>query len=199
MVVILAAAGLTAAGGFYATRGASGNGACPASAALSAKVAPLATGQIAALKILPEPRPAPDLVFFADKKPKRLSDFKGQSVLVNLWATWCVPCRSEMPTLDQLEGELGGPKFQVVAINIDQRNLDKPKTFLQEAGVKHLAYYNDQSVNVFQDMKKVVPVEGLPVSMLVGSDGCALGVINGPADWASAEALKLVKATLPKG
>jgi hypothetical protein len=103
-----------------------------------------------------------------------------------------------MPALDKLEGDLGSAKFQVVPINIDQRNPDKPRAFLQEIGVKHLDYFYDQSVNVFQDLKATTQVEGLPVSLLVGPDGCALGVINGPADWSSADAAALLKAALTR-
>jgi thiol-disulfide isomerase/thioredoxin len=112
--------------------------------------------------------------------------------------TWCIPCRQEMPTLDKLAGAVDPTKFEVVPINVDQRNPDKPRAFLQEIGVKHLDYFYDQSVNVFQDLKASTRVEGLPVSVLVGADGCALGVINGPADWASADAAALVKAALPR-
>jgi len=167
--------------------------------ATAQRLKPLAIGEVAAMNILDGSTPAPDLVFFADGgTPKRLADFKGKTVLVNLWATWCIPCRQEMPALDKLDGRLGSPKFQVVAINIDQRNPDKPRAFLEEVGVKHLAYYYDQSVNVFRDLKASVQVEGLPVSMLVGTEGCALGVINGPADWASADAAALIKAAVSR-
>ena len=100
--------------------------------------------------------------------------------------------------IDKLEGTLGSDKFEVVSINIDQRNPDKPRTFLQEVGIKHLAYFYDQSVNVFQDLKASTKVEGLPDSVLVGAEGCALGVINGPADWGSADAQALIKAALPR-
>ena len=199
-VLALAGFGLVAAGGFYATRGASGNsGACTLSRQTAERLKPLASGELAALQILDDPAPAPNLVFFADGgAPRKLADFKGRTVLVNLWATWCIPCRQEMPALDKLEGTLGSDKFEVVSINIDQRNPDKPRTFLQEVGVKHLAYFYDQSVNVFQDLKASTRVEGLPVSVLVGAEGCALGVINGPADWGSADAQALIKAALPR-
>jgi thiol-disulfide isomerase/thioredoxin len=198
-ILALAGIGLIAAGGFYATRGASGNSACAAARQTADRLKPLASGELAALHILDDPAPAPNLVFFADGgTPKKLADFKGRTVLVNLWATWCIPCRQEMPALDKLEGDLGSAKFEVVPINIDQRNPDKPRAFLQEIGVKHLDYFYDQSVNVFQDLKAATPVEGLPVSMLVGADGCALGVINGPADWGSADAAALMKAALPR-
>jgi len=197
-ILALAGLGLAAAGGFYATRGAPGNSACSAARSITGKLKPLAIGDVAAVQVFDDPAPAPNLIFFADGAPTKLADFKGKAVLVNLWATWCIPCRAEMPALDKLEGELGGPKFQVVAINIDQRNPQKPKDFLREVGIKHLAYFNDQSVNVFQDLKASVPVEGLPVSLLVGADGCQLALINGPADWASAAATALVKAAIPR-
>ncbi|MBV8964178.1 MAG: TlpA family protein disulfide reductase [Hyphomicrobiales bacterium] len=199
VILALAGIGLSAAGGFYATRGASGNSACVAARQTVERLKPLAIGEVAALQVVDDPAPAPNLVFFADDgAPKKLADFKGKAVLVNIWATWCIPCRQEMPALDKLEGDLGSPKFEVVPINIDQRNPDKPRAFLQEIGVKHLDYFYDQSVNVFQDLKASTKVEGLPVSVLVGADGCALGVINGPADWASADAAALVKAALPR-
>ena len=74
-------------------------------------------------------------------------------MLLNLWATWCVPCRKEMPALDALERKLGGADFQVVAVNIDTRDPDKPKRFLSEIGVGKLAYFADASAKVFQDLK----------------------------------------------
>jgi thiol-disulfide isomerase/thioredoxin len=198
-ILALAGTGLLAAGGFYATRGASGNSACAAARQTAERLKPLASGELAALRILDDPAPAPNLVFFADSgTPRKLADFKGKTVLVNLWATWCIPCRQEMPALDKLEGDLGSAKFEVVPINIDQRNPDKPRAFLREIGVKNLTYFYDQSVNVFQDLKAATPVEGLPVSVLVGADGCALGVINGAADWSSADAAALLKAALSR-
>ncbi|MBV9739049.1 MAG: TlpA family protein disulfide reductase [Hyphomicrobiales bacterium] len=190
--------GILAAGGFYATRGASGNSACVAARQTAERLKPLAIGEVAAMQIV-DPAPAPNLVFFADGgTARKLTDFKGKTVLVNIWATWCIPCRQEMPALDQLAGDLDPSKFEVVPINVDQRNPDKPRAFLQEIGVKHLDYFYDQSVNVFQDLKAATKVEGLPVSVLIGADGCALGVINGPADWASQDATALVKAALPR-
>jgi len=197
-ILALAGMGILAAAGFYATRGASGNSACVAARQTAERLKPLAIGEVAAMQIV-DPAPAPNLVFFADGgTARKLTDFKGKTVLVNIWATWCIPCRQEMPALDKLAGDLDPSKFEVVPINVDQRNPDKPRAFLQEIGVKHLDYFYDQSVNVFQDLKASTKVEGLPVSMLIGADGCALGVINGPADWASQDATLLVKAALPR-
>ncbi len=127
-----------------------------------------------------------------------LADFKGRTVLLNLWATWCVPCRREMPTLDALEGELGGKEFQVVAVNIDTRNPDKPKKFLKDIGVKHLAFYADPSAKAFQDLKSIGRAFGMPTTLLVDPHGCEIGAIAGPAEWASKDAVALIKAALGK-
>ena len=88
-------------------------------------------------------------------------------MLVNLWATWCVPCRKEMPALDALQAELGGDKFDVVAINIDTRDPEKPLAFLKDAGVTHLAYYADQSAKVFQELKLAGKAFGMPTTLIV--------------------------------
>ena len=87
--------------------------------------------------------------------------------VVNLWATWCVPCRKEMPALDALQGKLGGDKFEVVAVNIDTRNLDKPKAWLQEVGDQQLGYYADSSAKVFQDLKAIGKAFGMPTTLLI--------------------------------
>ena len=84
---------------------------------------------------------------------------------MNLWATWCVPCRKEMPALDALQTRLGGEKFEVVAVNIDTRNLDKPKAWLQEVGIRQLGYYADPSAKVFQDLKAVGKAFGMPTTL----------------------------------
>ena len=119
-------------------------------------------------------------------------------MLLNLWATWCVPCRKEMPALDALQAKLGGDKFEVVAVNIDTRNLDKPKAWLQEVGIKQLGYYADPSAKVFQDLKAAGKAFGMPTTLLIDPQGCELGVLAGPAEWASEDAVKLIEAALGK-
>jgi thiol-disulfide isomerase/thioredoxin len=113
---------------------------------VAARVAPLARGQVAAMSVPATPRPAID-VSFNDPAGKKtdLSAFRGKTILLNLWATWCIPCREEMPALDRLQARLGGPNFEVVAVNIDTVRLDKRKAFLQEAGVTHLNFYAEKS------------------------------------------------------
>ena len=95
-------------------------------------------------------------------------------MLVNLWATWCVPCRKEMPALDSLQAKLGGKEFEVVAINIDTRDPEKPKNFLKEANLTRLGYFTDQKAKVFQDLKSVGKALGMPTSVLVDGQGCEI-------------------------
>ena len=140
----------------------------------------------------------PDLSFEdADGKPKKLSDWRGKTVLLNLWATWCVPCRKEMPALDTLQGKLGGKDFEVVAVNIDTRDPEKPKNFLKEANLTRLGYFSDQKAKVFQDLKAIGRALGMPTSVLIDAQGCEIGTIAGPAEWASDDAVKLLKAAMP--
>jgi len=115
---------------------------------------------------------------------------------VNLWATWCVPCRREMPALDNLQGKLAGPNFDVVAINIDTRDADKPRNFLKEAKLTRLAYFSDQKAKSFQDLKSIGRALGMPTSVLVDGSGCEIATIAGPAEWDSEDAVKLITAAI---
>jgi thiol-disulfide isomerase/thioredoxin len=170
---------------------------CRASQAVAERIAPLARGEVAALNVTKAPKLAPEVEFQgADGQPVKLSDLRGRMVLVNLWATWCVPCRLEMPALDQLQAELGGPDFEVVAINVDTRNPDKPKTWLKENGIERLAYFADPSGKVMQVLQRSGHLVGLPTTLLVDATGCEVAVLKGPAEWASPEALELVRAAL---
>ena len=174
-----------------------GDPACRPAVDLSQKIAPLAHGEVAALTMASEPLRIPDLTFDdGSGTPKKLSDWRGKTVLVNLWATWCVPCRKEMPALDELQGKLGGDNFDVLAINIDTRDPDKPKRFLSDAGLSRLGYFADQKAKVFQDLKAVGRALGMPTSVLVDGQGCEIATIAGPAEWASPDAVKLIQAAL---
>ena len=176
-------------------RNASGDPACRPAVDLAKKIAPLAHGEVAALTMATAPLRVPDLAFDdADGKPRKLSDFRGHTVLVNLWATWCVPCRKEMPALDELQGKLGGPKFEVVAINIDTRDPDRPKNFLKDASLTRLGFFADPKAKVFQDLKSVGRALGMPTSVLIDGAGCEIATIAGPAEWASNDAVTLIKA-----
>ena len=132
----------------------------------------------------------------AEQQPRTLADFKGRTVLVNLWATWCVPCREEMPALDKLQARLGGPAFEVVAINVDTRNADKPKAWLQQNEIRNLAYYADPTGKLLQVLQKSGHVVGLPTTLLVDASGCEIALLKGPAEWASPDAVAFIEAAL---
>ncbi len=178
-------------------RNAAGDSACRPAVDLARKLAPLAHGEVAALTMATAPLRLPDLAFDdAEGKPKKLSDWHGRTVLVNLWATWCVPCRKEMPALENLQTKLGGPGFEVVAINIDTRDPEKPKNFLKDANLTRLSYFSDQKAKSFQDLKSIGRALGMPTSVLVDGQGCEIATIAGPAEWASDDALKLITAAV---
>ena len=192
------AVGLAGVYGFSTlTRNAGGDPACRTAVELAKKIAPFARGEVAAVNVAKSPLKIPDLAFTdAAGKALSLADFRGRTVLLNLWATWCVPCRKEMPTLDALQGKLGGPRFEVVAVNIDTRDPDKPKEFLKDIGVRELAYYADPSAKAFQDLKSIGRAFGMPTTLLVDPHGCEIGTIAGPAEWASKDAVQLIEAAL---
>ena len=193
------AVGLAAVYGIGAMQRNPADAACKPAATLAKRLAPLARGEVAAVGIASDPKRLPELAFTgADGKPRTLSDFHGKTVLLNLWATWCVPCRKEMPALDALQAKLGGETFEVVAVNIDTRNLDKPKAWLKEVGISRLAYYADPSAKTFQDLKAIGKAFGMPTTLLVDPQGCELGALAGPAEWASDDAVKLIEAALKR-
>jgi thiol-disulfide isomerase/thioredoxin len=178
-------------------RDAAGDPACRPAVDVARKIAPLAHGEVAALTMATTPLRLPDLAFQdADGKPRKLSEWRGKTVLVNLWATWCVPCRKEMPALEGLQTKLGGANFEVVAVNIDTRDPEKPKNFLKEANLTRLNYFSDQKATVFQDLKQIGRALGMPTSVLVDGQGCEIGTIAGPAEWGGDDAIKLIKAAL---
>jgi thiol-disulfide isomerase/thioredoxin len=191
----LGLAGMYGVGGLK--RSAAGDSACRPAVELARKLAPLAHGEVAALTMASAPLRLPELTFEdAAGKPRKLSDWRGRTVLVNLWATWCVPCRKEMPALDGLQAKLGGPDFEVVAVNIDTRDPDKPKDFLKEANLTRLGYFSDEKARIFQDLKSIGRAVGMPTSVLVDGQGCEIATIAGPADWASDDAIKLITAAM---
>ena len=170
---------------------------CGAAVEAAARLAPLARGEVAAMAIAERGLRMPDMAFRdAAGAERHLSDWQGRTVLLNLWATWCIPCRQEMPALDALETTLGNERFEVVAVNIDSRDTAKPQAWLKEVGVKTLAYYADPSGKVFQDLKLVGRGFGLPTTVLVDPQRCEIGTAAGPAEWASQDGIALVRAAL---
>ncbi len=171
-------------------------GPCPAaSRALAAKLAPLARGDVAPVSIASEPREALPLAFErADGGKTTLADFRGRAVLLNLWATWCAPCRAEMPALDRLQTAAGGKGFEVVAVNVDTARLERRAAFLDSVGVRALARYADPSGDAFETLRKDGKALGLPVTMLIDRDGCEIGSAAGAVKWDSADAEALIGA-----
>ncbi len=165
----------------------------PGDAAGSSPLAGLNKGAMAALLVRPKPLDLPPFDFAdGNGATKSLADFKGKVVLLNIWATWCVPCREEMPALDKLETELGGKDFAVVAVNIDKGGPDKARAFLQETGATHLALYTDPSGKLFAALKAV----GMPTTLVLDRDGKEIARLVGPADWSSPEAKRVVEAAI---
>jgi len=161
------------------------------------RLAPLAHGEVAAVVTAAAPQRLPVLAFHdSTGAQKTLAAWQGRTVLLNLWATWCVPCRKEMPALDALQARLGSPDFQVIAINIDTRDPDKPKAWLKDIGINRLGYYADPSAKVFQELKSVGKAVGMPTTILVDPAGCEIATLAGPAEWASEDAVKLVQAAI---
>jgi thiol-disulfide isomerase/thioredoxin len=136
----------------------------------------------------------------ARETARRIAPLVKGEVLFNLWATWCVPCRKEMPALAELQAKVGGPGFEVVAVNIDTRDPQKPKAWLQEVGLgsDKLGYFADSSAKVFQDLREIGKAFGMPTTLLIDPQGCEIATLAGPAEWASEDALKLIRAALEK-
>lgn len=142
------------------------------------------------LTLLARPRPVPVVGFVnGDGKPMTSADFHGRTVLLNIWATWCVPCREEIPTLDRLEQKLGGPNFEVVALSIDRQGREVVTQFYRELGIKALRLYLDQSAKAIGPLEVV----GLPTTLLIDRNGYEIGRKIGPAQWDSAENVELIR------
>ena len=148
-------------------------------------------GAMAPLVVKAQPIDLPEFTFVdGDGTEKSLKDFAGKVVLLNIWATWCIPCREEMPALDKLEAKLGGDKFAVVAVNIDKGGPDKAAAFLKDTGATHLPLYTDPTSKLFATLKVV----GMPTTLIIDRDGKEIARLVGPADWASPEAEAVIAA-----
>lgn len=143
--------------------------------------------------LLETPRPVPELDFVdGEGRELTLTAFEGQTVLLNIWATWCVPCREEMPALDRLEARLGGSDFEVVALSIDRDGLEAVRAFYAELGLKHLAIYLDPSGNAARELGLI----GIPGSFLIDREGREVGRLVGPAEWDAPEMVAFIKSGL---
>jgi thiol-disulfide isomerase/thioredoxin len=205
LIGIAVVAGIIAgAAAVYIKETGSGNGGgetasseCKATQDIATRIKPLLKGEVAAMVAARTSRADDiDRLQGADGKPMTLDHFAGKTVLFNLWATWCVPCREEMPALNALEKELGSDKFQVVPVNIDTGDDEKPKTFLSDTGVDALQLYRDNTIEVFNGLKKQGLAFGLPVTLLIDGKGCLISAMNGPAAWDSEDAKALIRGAI---
>jgi thiol-disulfide isomerase/thioredoxin len=140
--------------------------------------------------IHPQPRLLP-AIRFADEKERAvtLQDFRGKVILLNVWATWCVPCRKEMPTLDRLQAKLGGPDFEVVALSIDRGGPSVVSTFYSEIGIRALRIYGDKTGEASANLG----VAGIPTTLLIDRENREIGRKTGPAEWDSPEMITLIR------
>jgi len=145
------------------------------------------------LSVFDRPRDLPE-IHFADEEGHELTlgDFRGRVVLLNVWATWCVPCRKEMPTLDRLQAKLGGKDFLVIPLSIDREGVAPVKRFYQELKFEKLAIYVDPSGKGSRTL--VIP--GVPTTLLIDRQGREIARKMGPAEWDGQEMVSLVEQTM---
>ena len=154
-----------------------------------------ATGNTPKFTMHSKPQPMPALVFQdGEGRMIELKNFRGKIVVLNLWATWCAPCRKEMPTLDRLQAQLGGINFEVVALSVDFSGAQVVRNFYRDFGIKHLRLYIDPSSRVLDQVK----VLGLPATLLIDRNGRELGRLVGAAEWDSPEMLRLFRGLIGK-
>lgn len=193
-----AVAGVAIASWVYLGNAASAKS-CPVQAAQAQVIDAAAVGELAALNGTGEGRGYADMAFkSADGTAMTLSDFSGKALLVNFWASWCVPCREEMPALDAIATEYNSDKFQVVPINLDigEGGLAKAEEFLAEGQFKNLPLYADNTFAAFDRLKREAVAVGLPATLLLDPEGCELAVLQGPAEWHSKDGEAVVEALI---
>ena len=143
----------------------------------------------------PNPLEIPEITFQAGSGRKlALDDFRDRIVLLNLWATWCAPCRAEMPTLDNLQAILGGASFEVLALSLDRGGVQDVERFYRDLGLRHLAIYVDPTTRAQRELR----VFGLPTTLLIGADGSELGRLIGPTDWDSREMVGFLRSFIDR-
>jgi thiol-disulfide isomerase/thioredoxin len=125
---------------------------------------------------------------------RTLADFRGKVVLLNMWATWCLPCRKEMPTLDRLEAALGSDDFMVLPLSIDRGGAERVKKFYEEISAQHLAIYVDSS----RKADSALDVFGLPATLLIDRQGRELGRLSGAAEWDAPEMIAFLKTIIAR-
>lgn len=197
--IVAAVAALAGFAAVYVTVGRPDNGGgvqrrpVAATSAMPAETAKLNTGHMAAFVYKKACEPLPAISFTdGDGRERKLADWKGRVVLLNLWATWCAPCRKEMPELDQLQAALGSDKFEVMALAVDRAGPNAARKFLEQIKTQSLRLYVDATARGANELKAV----GLPTTLLISRDGCEIGRLTGPAEWNSEDAKRLIRAAI---
>ena len=154
---------------------------------------PLSQGEMVKFVFRREPEALPDIAFVDGTGAARsLKDFKGKFVLLNVWATWCLPCRKEMPALDRLQAALGSDRFEVVALAVDRAGVEAARKFMDGIKVANLRLYVDPTGKLNGPLKVI----GMPTTILINAEGREIGRLLGDAEWDSEDAKKLIKAVL---
>lgn len=172
---------------------------CPAQQAAAQAIDAAATGELAALNGTGTGRGYADLSFKdAAGKPRTIADFAGKKLLVNFWASWCVPCRAEMPALDAIAARYNSATFMVLPVNLDigADATAKAEAFLKEGGFQHLPLYADTTFQAFERLKREAVATGLPTTLLLDEQGCELAVLPGPAEWDTPDGDGVIQALL---
>jgi thiol-disulfide isomerase/thioredoxin len=180
---------------FYMSNGAQAQS-CPAQQDAAQAIGDAATGELAALNGTGEGRGYADLAFKdAGGADLTIADFAGKALLVNFWASWCVPCREEMPALDALATKYNGDQFMVLPINLDigDGGLEKAQQFLDDNQFQNLPLYADNTFAAFERLKQQAVAVGLPATLVLDENGCELGVLPGPAEWNTPDGERVVQ------
>lgn len=164
-----------------------------ANAAAAQDLSDLQVGDMRGLVIHSEPVDASALPFvLADDTEGALVDYAGQHVLLNFWATWCAPCREEMPSLQTLQDTLGGEAFQVVTLATGRNPPQAIRRFFDDEGITTLPQHRD----INQQIAREMGIFGLPITVVLDPQGQEIARLRGDADWASPEAIAILEALI---
>lgn len=201
MALLVAALGIAVAV-YVGNAGIGTAGSCAAQPAAAAAIDAAAKGQLAGLVATGTGRSYADLGFIDDTgREMTLADFAGTPLLVNFWATWCVPCREEMPALNALAAHYSSDALMVVPVNLDlgADGIEKARTFLDEEKLGNLPLYADPSYDAFERLKTNGVALGLPATLLVDAKGCELATLQGPAEWDTPDGYTALDALIAAG
>jgi thiol-disulfide isomerase/thioredoxin len=156
---------------------------------LAAFVAPASAEPPQGFLLHAVPKAVPEIAFAdGEGEPLNLADFRGRTVLLNVWATWCPPCREEMPALDALAGALEGPELEVIALSTDRTGAGRVAKFFDDTGVENL----EIAVDPRGDVMRAAGIMGLPLTLILDREGREVARMIGDADWDSPEARALI-------